>query len=161
MLKSIYTCLALAVLSAAPAFAAEPLPPLSADLRPLKTSGVGLNVADLERSKAFYTDVLGLKVAARVPAQGPAFEYLLGLTGDINADTLVVLTRKQPQPGATSFGRVIVVAPDGRKLAERAAAAGFPPDKIVDGTNILKDPDGYAIEVYQRPKPKAEAAPRP
>jgi hypothetical protein len=35
-------------------------------------------------------------------------------------------------------------------MAERVAAAGFPPDKIVDGTNIVRDPDGYKIELYQR-----------
>ena len=32
---------------------------------------------------------------------------------------------------------------------------GAPP-RIVDGTNVIRDPDGYAIELYQRP-----AAPTP
>jgi catechol 2,3-dioxygenase-like lactoylglutathione lyase family enzyme len=130
---------------------AADLPPLAPETRPIRASGVGLNVSDIERSKAFYTDVLGFKVAARIPAQGPAKEYLLGLTGDIRADSLVVLTAAKPAPGATSFGRIILVAPSGRALAERAAAAGFPPAKIVEGTNFIRDPDGYAIELYQRP----------
>jgi catechol 2,3-dioxygenase-like lactoylglutathione lyase family enzyme len=137
------------VLSGA-ALAAD-LPPLTPETRPIRASGVGLNVSDIERSKAFYTEVLGFKVGARIPAQGPAKEYLLGLTGDIRADSLVVLTAAKPAPGATSFGRVVLVAPSGRALAERAAAAGFPPAKIVDGTNFIKDPDGYTIELYQRP----------
>lgn len=158
ILKAAGLGLALAVAGQV-AIGAEALPPLAADLRPTKASGVGLNVNDLERSKAFYAEVLGLKVAARVPAQGPAFEYLMGLTGDIEADSLVVLTRLKPEPGATSFGRVILVAPDARKLAERAAAAGYPPVKIVDGTNMIKDPDGYLIELYQRPKAKPAAPP--
>lgn len=34
---------------------------------------------------------------------------------------------------------------------ERVAAAGYRPAKIVDGTNFVKDPDGYTIELYQRP----------
>ena len=50
--------------------------------------------------------------------------------------------------------RIVIVVPDGRKLAERVAAAGFPPARIVDGTNIIMDPDGYVIELYQRPAPK-------
>jgi len=81
---------------------------------------VGLRVSDLERSKKFYTEVLGLKVNAKVPAQGDAVEYLLGLTGDIRADTLIVIRKGE----------------------------------IVDGTNIIRDPDGSKIELYQRPAPK-------
>jgi catechol 2,3-dioxygenase-like lactoylglutathione lyase family enzyme len=143
-----------AVLAAASAASAADLPPLDPADKLIRASGVGLNVADLERSRAFYETVLGFKVDARIPAQGPAQEYLMGLTGDLRADTLVVLRKGAVQPGATSFGRVIVVAPNGRKLAERAAAAGYPPAKIVDGTNMIRDPDGYVIEVYQRPAPR-------
>lgn len=130
---------------------AAELAPMPDTMKPIRASGVGLVVSDLEKSKAFYTDVLGFKVAAKVPAQGPAVEYLLGLTGDIRADTLIVIRQGDVPTGATGFGRIIVVAPSGRALAERAAAAGYPPAKIVDGTNVIRDPDGYAIELYQRP----------
>lgn len=130
---------------------AEGLPALPEPLKLTRMSGVGLVVSDLERSRQFYTDVLGFKVAARVPAQGPAQEYLLGLSGDVRADTLVVIRQGQVPAGATGFGRVIVVAPNARGLAERAAAAGYKPARIVDGTNVVRDPDGYAIELYQRP----------
>lgn len=132
---------------------AQQLGPLTDDVRPTRASGVGLNVADIERSKDFYTRVLGFKVAARYPAEGEVFEYLLGLTGDRMTDTLVILTKHKPGPGATTFGRVVLVVPSGRKMAERAAAAGYPPDKIVEGTNMIKDPDGYTVELYQRPAP--------
>lgn len=131
--------------------AAADLPPLTDEQRPIRMSGVGLAVSDLERSRAFYEKVLGFKVAARVPAQGPAVEYLMGLTGNVRGDTLIVLRQGQVAPGATAFGRVIVVAPSGRGLAERAAAAGYPPARVVDGTNIIRDPDGYVVELYQRP----------
>jgi len=33
------------------------------------------------------------------------------------------------------------------------AAAGYPPARIVAGTNFVKDPDGYTIELYERPAP--------
>lgn len=129
-------------------------PALPEEIKPIRISGVGLRVSDLERSKKFYTEVLGLKVNAKVPAQGEAVEYLLGLTGDIRADTLIVIRKGEIVPGATEFGNVVIVVPDGRKMAERVAAAGYPPAKIVDGTNIIRDPDGYRIELYQRPAPK-------
>jgi len=137
---------------AAPALAQTP--PLTDDIRPLRASGLGLTVSDLERSMRFYTEVLGFKVDAKVPASGPVVEYLLGFTGNTQADTLVVLRQGAVQPGATSFGRIVVVVPNGRKMAERVAAAGIKPDRpLVDGTNLVRDPDGYLIELYQRPAP--------
>ena len=121
--------------------------------KPIRVSGLGIKVSDLERSRKFYTEVLGLKVGARVPAQGEAVEYLLGLTGDIRADTLIVIRKGEVKPGMTEFGNIVIVVPNGRAMAERAAAAGYPPAKIVEGTNIVTDPDGYRIELYQRPVP--------
>jgi catechol 2,3-dioxygenase-like lactoylglutathione lyase family enzyme len=132
--------------------------PVPADVMPIRVSGVGLRVSDLERSKKFYTEVLGLKVGAKVPAKGEPFEYLLGMTGDIRADNLIVIRKGEVKPGATEFGSISIVVPNGRKMAERVAAAGYPPAKIVDGTNFVKDPDGYTIELYQRPTPGAPAA---
>ena len=143
-----------AALALSASAAAAQVPPLPDELKPIRTSGVGLTVSDLERSKAFYTDVLGMKVDARVPAQGKVAEYLLGMTGDTRADTLVVLRQGEVKPGATGFGRIVIVVPNGRKMAERVAAAGFAVPKIVDGTNIVSDPDGYRIELYQRPAPR-------
>jgi len=133
---------------------AQSVPPLPAEIKPTRVSGLGLTVSDLEKSRKFYTEVLGLTVDAQVPAQGKPVELLLGMTGDTKADTLVVMRQGEVVPGATKFGRIVIVVPDGRKLAERVAAAGFPPTKIADGTNIIHDPDGYVIELYQRPVAK-------
>jgi len=151
----------LAALAATPsAFAQAASPaavaPLPDDTKPIRVSGLGIRVSDLERSKKFYTEVLGLKVGARVPAQGEAVEYLLGMTGDIRADNLIVIRKGEVKPGATEFGSISIVVPSGRKMAERVAAAGYPPAKIVDGTNFVKDPDGYTIELYQRPAAPAK-----
>jgi catechol 2,3-dioxygenase-like lactoylglutathione lyase family enzyme len=137
-------------LACAPAIA-QPVPVMTEDVKPLRVSGIGLTVSDLERSKSFYTDVLGLQVDARVPRDGKAVEYLLGMTGNTRADTLIVLRQGTVVADATKFGRIVLVVPSGRKMAERVAAAGYPPARIVDGTNIIKDPDGYTIELYQRP----------
>ncbi|MFC3079641.1 VOC family protein [Phenylobacterium terrae] len=142
-------------LSAGAAPAQTSAPAIPDELKPIRAAGVGLNVADLERSKRFYTEVLGFKVAARVPASGEAVEYLLGLNGDLRGDTLVVLRKvEKVDPAAAGFGRLVLTVPDGRKLAERAAAAGYPPARIADGTNFVRDPDGYTVELYQRPAPR-------
>lgn len=121
------------------------------EVKPIRVAGLGIRVSDLERSRKFYTEVLGLKVDAKVPAEGEPVEYLLGMTGDVRADTLIVIRKGEIKPGATEFGSITIVVPNGRKMAERVAAAGYPPARIVEGTNFVKDPDGYTIELYQRP----------
>ena len=121
----------------------------------IQTKGVvhfSLPVSDIDRSVAFYTEILGLKVAAKVPAQGEPHEYLLGLTGNVREDTLIVIRKGEVKPGANEFGNVTLVVSNGRKLAERAVAAGYTTARpVVDGTNFVRDPDGYVIELYQRP----------
>lgn len=139
---------------AAPVFGETPSA-LTDDVKPIRVSGLGIRVSDLERSKQFYTEVLGLKVGARVPAQGDAVEYLLGLTGKVREDTLIVIRKGEVKPGANEFGTITLVVPNGRKMAERVVAAGFKTARpIVDGTNFVRDPDGYMIELYQRPAAK-------
>jgi catechol 2,3-dioxygenase-like lactoylglutathione lyase family enzyme len=143
---------ALAILLVAAAVEAFP-----ADEAPIRVAGVGLRVSDLERSKKFYTEVLGLKIAARVPAQGEAREYLLSVTGKVREDTLIVIRQGEVKPGATEFGNVVLVVPNGRNAAERVVAAGYRTARdIVDGTNFVKDPDGYTIELYQRPAAQSQ-----
>lgn len=145
------TMSAFAVFSVSTVNAAEPMVTLEDEQRPIRISGVGIRVSDIEASMKFYTEVLGLKVGARIPREGPAFEYLLGTTGNVRADTLVVIRTGEIVPGATEFGNIVIVVPNGRAMAERVVAAGYPQEKIVDGTNHIHDPDGYKIELYQRP----------
>jgi catechol 2,3-dioxygenase-like lactoylglutathione lyase family enzyme len=143
--------MSLAIVSV-PAVGETPSAPLADDVKPIRVSGLGIRVSDLERSKKFYTDVLGLKVGARVPAQGDAVEYLLGLTGKVREDTLIVIRKGEVKAGATEFGTITLVVPNGRKMAERVVAAGYQTARpIVEGTNFVRDPDGYMIELYQRP----------
>lgn len=127
------------------------VPTMPDEVKPIRVAGLGIHVSDLERSRKFYTEVLGLRVDAKVPAQGEPEEYLLGMTGDVRADTLIVIRKGEIKPGSTEFGSITIVVPSGRKMAERVAAAGYPPARIVEGTNFVKDPDGYTIELYQRP----------
>jgi lactoylglutathione lyase len=152
-LRTLLAVAGLALATATAASAQTAVPPLDGAIKPTRESGMGLRVSDLERSMHFYTDVLGYKIDQKVPATGKTVEYLLGYTGDSQADALLVISQGVAQPGATTFGRLILTVPNGRALAERVKANGGSADKIVDGTNIVKDPDGYVIELYQRPAP--------
>jgi lactoylglutathione lyase len=152
MKKLLCPSIAVLALASAPVLAETTASTLSADVKPIRVSGLGIRVSDLERSKQFYTEILGLKVAARVPAQGEPHEYLLGLTGNIREDTLIVIRKGDVKPGATEFGSITIVVPNGRKMAQRVVAAGYQNARpLVDGTNFVRDPDGYLIELYQRP----------
>jgi lactoylglutathione lyase len=140
-----------AVAFAAPTSAAEP--------PPIRVGGVGLNVSDVERSLKFYTEALGLKVAFRLPAQGPIQEVALCVSGDIaSGEPFVVLTaNSEPlKPGGAQFGRVIINTPDAAAVAARAARLGYSAVKMggagASGARpvyFLTDPDGYAVELYQ------------
>ena len=157
MIKLAPLSIAMFALAVAPAFADTADIATPEDVKPIRVSGLGIRVSDLERSKQFYTEVLGLKVGARVPAQGEPYEYLLGLTGNIREDTLIIIRKGEVKPGATEFGSITIVVPNGRKLAERVVAAGYQNARpLVDGTNFVRDPDGYLIELYQRPVAKKQ-----
>ena len=119
--------------------AAPAVPSLDDAVKPIRVSDLGIRVSDLERSKKFYTEVLGLKVDARVPAQGEAVEYLLGMTGNTREDNLIVIRKGEVKPGATEFGSISIVVPNGRKLAERAVAADGSPTRSRAGGSSARD----------------------
>jgi len=150
----------LAVLGAAAVFTSGPSParaqasPLPEALRPHRAAGLALNVSDLERSRSFYTDVLGMKVVGSGPEGGPVRYYTLGMSGDRATDTLLVLSKGASAP-ATSFGRVILYVPDARALAQRVAVAGYPVARLSDRINLVNDPDGYLVELIPQPDPGA------
>jgi hypothetical protein len=49
-------------------------------------------------------------------------------------------------PYALAAGALMIYNSFDKKIAERVAAAGYTPARIVDGTNFVKDPDGYTID---------------
>lgn len=75
--RSVFAALLAAIVAAPSALAQAPTSASGApaDIKPIRISGLGIRVSDLQRSKKFYTEVLGLKVGARVPAKGDAHEY--------------------------------------------------------------------------------------
>ena len=116
-----------------------------------------LRVGDLERSIAFYTNVLGMELLRR--KDYPAGKFTLAFIGygDETENTVLELTYNwgvdQYELG-TAFGHIALEVPDVYAACEKMRAAG---GKIIReagpmnaGTTIiafLEDPDGYQIEL--------------
>lgn len=116
-----------------------------------------LRVGDLERSIAFYTNVLGMQLLRR--KDYPAGEFTLAFIGygDETDQTVLELTYNwgvdQYELG-TAFGHIALEVPDVYAACDKMRAAG---GKIIReagpmnaGTTIiafLEDPDGYQIEL--------------
>ncbi len=129
---------------------AKSLPPLKDSVKPSRLAGAALNVVDIEKEKDFYLGVLGMKVVQRIPAQGSLREYLLSFGADSKDGPVLVLTKTDKvDPTVADFGRIIFDVPNGEALARRAAEAGYPPRRIVDGSNTITDPEGHRIELFQ------------
>ncbi|MCC7176856.1 MAG: VOC family protein [Acidobacteria bacterium] len=129
------------------------MPPLPADAR---IGEVSLTVSDLDRSLAFYTDVLGFQVIVRA-----GNDASLGAGGP---SPLVRLTAREgavPRPRRTSgLYHFAILVPDRaalgrslRRLAERQWPLTGASDHLVSEALYLDDPDGLGIEIYRdRPR---------
>ena len=111
---------------------------------------VGLEVADLDRSAAFYDAVLG-RLGARRLVDGPgAIAY-----GSAEPRLWIVARGRPPAPG---FGHVALGA-SGRAAVDATHAAGWPPGAPTPAPGprpaygpryyaaYLLDPDGLRVEV--------------
>jgi catechol 2,3-dioxygenase len=119
---------------------------------------VRLTVSDLDRSRGFYEQTLGLRSAERddrTLAFGPAGAHpLVELRGDSSAPGL--------DRRATGLFHLAVLVPSRTDLAfalARVAEARWPldgaSDHLVSEALYLSDPDGNGIEIY-RDRPREE-----
>jgi catechol 2,3-dioxygenase len=122
-----------------------------------RLGAVRLQVAELDRSLAYYTGVLGFRVLKRT-----AGGALLGAHGD-DAPLVELRERKgaspAPQRGRLGLYHFAILLPDraalGRLVAHLAAtgARAGASDHLVSEALYLQDPDGLGIEVYaDRPR---------
>jgi catechol 2,3-dioxygenase len=127
---------------------------LPADTR---IANVTLVVSDLERSRAFYQDILGFST---LTADGA--EARLGTRDGRQLLKLVERRGARPRPARTSgLFHVAILVPDraalGRSL-RRLTTTSWPlsgaADHIVSEALYLSDPDGLGLEFY-RDRPKA------
>jgi catechol 2,3-dioxygenase len=122
---------------------------------------VHLKVADIERSLAFYTGVLGFELQQRMGDEA-AFVSAGAYHHHIGLNTWQSKGASPPPPGHTGLFHVAIRYPDRATLADalrRLVEAGVPlsgaSDHGVSEAIYLADPDGNGIELY-RDRPREE-----
>jgi lactoylglutathione lyase len=123
----------------------------------MRTLHVGLRVADLERSIAFYTSI-GYEVLGEVPDTDLGTLTMLKLPGDefVAVELVHDPTNGRVEPGGLSH--LVIQVEDVHRMVARLAARGIQtkepasPDGSADfWTAWVVDPDGYRIEFVQWP----------
>ena len=115
-----------------------------------------LRVIDLDKSIAFYTEVLGMKLLSRKDFPEGKFTLAFVGYGD-KSDTTIELTHNWETDHydlGNAYGHIAIQVDDVYKACERITAAGGdivrPAGPMKHGTTVLafvKDPDGYMIEL--------------
>jgi len=120
---------------------------------------VHLHVADLERSLAFYRDMLGFEITARY-GDSAVFLSAGGYHHHIGLNTWAGKGATPPPKGHSGLYHFAILLPSRKELAnvlKRLVAAGYPitgaSDHGVSEAIYLDDPDGIGVELYcDRPK---------
>ncbi|MCZ8100373.1 MAG: VOC family protein [Burkholderiales bacterium] len=135
-----------------------PFSPVAAGTR---IGHVHLKVADLERSIAFYSGVLGFEVQQHYGSQA-AFLSAGGYHHHIGLNTWESRGGSPPPPGTTGLFHTAFLYPTRRDLADalrRVITSGVPllgaSDHGVSEALYLDDPDGNGVELYWD-KPEGE-----
>ncbi len=116
-----------------------------------------LRVGDLDRSIAFYCDILGMQLLRRKNYPEGRFTLAFVGYGDEARNTVLELTYNWDQHEyelGTGFGHIAIEVDDVYKAAEAIRAKGGKiirePGPMNAGTTIIAfiaDPDGYPIEL--------------
>jgi lactoylglutathione lyase len=122
-----------------------------------------LRVGDLERSVAFYTRVLGMRVLRQRDV--PDGKYTLAFVGygDESDTTVIELTYNygvEKYDHGSAFGHLAIEVADAAAACEKVRAGGGKVTReagpVQFGTTVIafvEDPDGYKIEFIER-KPR-------
>jgi lactoylglutathione lyase len=120
-----------------------------------------IRVGDLERSVKFYTEVLGMRELRRRDV--PDGKYTLAFVGygDEENSAVVELTYNygvEKYEQGTAFGHLAIGVPDVTAMCDDVRKSGGKvtrePGPVKFGTTFIafvEDPDGYKIELIQRP----------
>jgi len=121
---------------------------------------VMLRVGDLERSKRFYTEIMGMRVLREKEYPGGSFTLCFLGYGDETDSTVLELTYNWDQDSydlGDGYGHIAVGVDDVYAFCEDARAKGAQivrePGPMKHGSTVLaflKDPDGYKIEILGR-----------
>ena len=121
-----------------------------------------IRVRDLDASLRFYTNLLGMKLLRKRDYPSGQFTLAFVGYGDETSNTVIELTHNwsqaEPYNLGSAFGHLALGVPDVYETCERLAAAGVkiprPAGPMPHGGSVIafiEDPDGYRIELVQRP----------
>ena len=119
-----------------------------------------IRVGDLDKSIAFYTGVLGMKLLRRKDYPEGKFTLAFVGYGDEVDHTVIELTHNWDTKSyelGNGFGHLAVAVPDAHKACEDVKKRGGKVTReagpMKHGTTVIafvEDPDGYKIEFIQR-----------
>jgi len=119
-----------------------------------------IRVGDLERSIAFYTQVLGMKLLRRQDYPDGRFTLAFVGFGPESEQAAVELTWNWDTPRydlGSGFGHIAVEVPDARaacvEIRRRGGSVVREAGPMKHGTTVIafvEDPDGYRIELIER-----------
>ena len=121
----------------------------------MKIGHVHLKVSDLDRSIAFYRDVIGLDLT-QTYGTGAAFLSAGGYHHHIGLNTWESLGGTRPPPGTTGLYHTAFLFPDRpalgraiRNVIDHGVPLTGAADHGVSEAVYLDDPDGNGIELYR------------
>lgn len=126
-----------------------------------------LRVGDLERSLAFYTEVLGMRLLRRKEYPGGRFTLAFVGYGEERDHTVLELTHNWDTEAydiGSGYGHIAIGVEDIEGTCRAIAAKGGrvvrPPGPMKHGSTVIafvEDPDGYRVELIQQAAPAAVA----
>src|SRR5215470_12474668 len=118
-----------------------------------------LRVGDLQRSVAFYTDVLGMKLLRTTDRPEQKYKLAFVGYGDESEGAVLELTYNYGVDRyelGTAYGHVAIAVPDAVAACEAVRRKGGnvtrEPGPVKGGTTVIafvQDPDGYKIELIE------------
>ncbi len=119
-----------------------------------------IRVGDLQRSIAFYTEVLGMKLLRRQDYPDGRFTLAFVGYGPESEQAAIELTHNWDTPSydlGNGFGHVALAVPDAAaacaEIKRRGGVVTREAGPMKHGTTVIafvRDPDGYMIELIQR-----------
>ncbi len=119
-----------------------------------------LRVGDLDRSLAFYTEVLGMKLLRRSDYPDGRFTLAFIGYGDEASTAVIELTHNWDTAKyelGNAYGHIAIEVDDASKACEEVTRRGGkvtrPAGPMKHGTTVIafvEDPDGYKIEFIQK-----------
>jgi lactoylglutathione lyase len=117
-------------------------------------------ITNIDRSVAFY-EALGFQEVARLPIRDEAINVFMNQPGDGDMPRLELTYNHgvDSYDLGTAYGHIAITTDDIHGTLARLAEQGIEPEKppysVREGGSLLafvKDPDGYRIELIERPR---------